>query len=256
MRVIKSSELPDSIREHIMEASGAYLLGTTAVDVQSVTQQPRIETHFYHLPPPECPRAVETMLALYPGLADPYVLSPEYAAFVSGYLIHLVWDEVWAWKVFIPFYYSSGLWTDRRTRSVHHNALRVLLDRDAERELRKGTTLTALLREVAPDHWLPFVEEGALQYWRDWVVTQLADPQAVQTVQVFAERMGVTVAHLEAVAQAISAGTYDPPVPGLEEAIIQFESQALAESLSYLLWYWRFKERLEIGPCVAGISKY
>jgi len=240
--ILAAPALPEQIRATLQEATGPYFLGSTAVDVQAITGQRRSETHFYRFPPTGNPRAGKAMKLAYPELANPYALSPECAAFVSGYLVHLAWDEDWAWDVFGPFYLESGTWPDRLTRSVHHNALRVVQDREAEVILRASPKIKAALRRTEPDHWLPFVPDEALRRWRDWIVCQLENPARVQTAQVFAERMGVSVEHLETVVRAVRTGTYKPPLPGLEEAIARFEIHAQIDSIHALEQYWRAPE--------------
>ena len=38
---------------------------------------------------------MQTMLRTWPALTDPWALPPEQAAFVTGYLAHLWFDEFW-----------------------------------------------------------------------------------------------------------------------------------------------------------------
>ncbi len=236
--VLDSAHLPEEIRQCLRLNLGAYLLGNTAVDVQSLTGQPRYETHFYHVHDKHKRRAGETLLMAHPYLAHPHRLLPVQAAFISGYLLHLVWDECWLREIYRPFYMEATLWPDHLTRSVHHNALRVLVDRQAEAKLRTWAELIPLLRSTEPDAWLPFIDKEALRRWRDWLADQLADPASVQTARVFAERMGISPEHLEAVIRAIAENTYRPTVPGLHAAIATFESHAHAESLTALKAYW------------------
>lgn len=237
--ILESDSLPAGIRAHLHRYTGAFLLGSTAVDVQSITGQGRAETHFYHVFQDNPARAGDTLLAAHPELASPHRLDPARAAFIIGYLAHLVWDELWLWNVFRPFYMESHLWPDRLTRNVHHNALRVLADRQAEAELRSWPGLSALLRNTHPSGWLPFVTDPALEQWRNWLADQLDDTAEVQTAQVFARRMGVSTDHLEAVALSIAMDTYRPSIPGLHTAVEAFEAQALAESIAALTRYWQ-----------------
>lgn len=241
--VLASARLPEVIRQAARAHLGAFLLGNTAVDVQSLTGQSRFDTHFYHVHHANPLSAGETLLATYPELAHPARLQPAHAAFVNGYVAHLAWDECWLRAVFRPFYMESDLCPDRLTRNIHHNALRVLLDRQAEAALRRWPALAALLRSVQPDRWLPFVQPEALCRWRDWVTEQLADPSAVETAQVFAERMGISPEHFETVICAVEQDTYRPPVPGLRDALIAFESTALTESIEALKAYWGIGSR-------------
>jgi len=237
--VLADARLPEAIRQAMHAHLGAFLLGNTAVDVQSLTGQPRFDTHFYHVHGDNTARAVETLMTTYPELENPSRLNPAHAAFVSGYVVHLAWDERWLHDIFRPFYLESDLWPDRLTRNVHHNALRVLVDRQAEATLRRWPDLVPLLRSVQPDRWLPFVQPEALCRWRDWVVDQLADPEAVETAQVFAERMDISPEHFETVISAVEQNTYQPHVPGLRHALSAFETRALAESIEALKDYWR-----------------
>jgi len=236
--ILADARLPETIRQAMDAHLGGFLLGNTAVDVQSLTGQPRFDTHFYHVHGDSTARAGETLLAAYPELAEPQQLHPAHAAFISGYLAHLAWDECWLRDVFRPFYMESSLWPDRLTRNIHHNALRVLMDRQAEAALRRWSDLVPLLRSVQPGHWLPFVQPEALCRWRDWVADQLADPGAVETAHVFAGRMGISPEHFETVISAVEQDTYHPPVPGLRDALSTFEAAALAESIEALKGYW------------------
>ncbi len=242
--ILADARLPETIRQAMGEHLGAFLLGNTAVDVQSLTGQQRFATHFYHVHGENPTRASETLLATYPELADPARLHPAHAAFVSGYLAHLAWDECWLYDVFRPFYLESDLWPDRLARNIHHNALRVLMDRQAEATLRRWPNpLLLLLREVRPDHWLPFVQSEALYRWRDWVTDQLANPEAVETALVFAGRMGISPEHFEAVISAVDQDTYRPPVLGLRDALSTFEADALTESIKVLKRYWGVRSK-------------
>ncbi len=189
------------------------------------------------------------MIRLYQELAHPAELPPARAAFITGYLVHLAWDEIWAWDIFVPFYRDGQQWPDRtttRTREffVHHNALRVWLDRQAYAGLRDRAEIPGLLRETASDHWLPFAADWALAQWRDWLVEQLEDPSLIQTAEVFAERLHIPVPRLEAIVAEMTAGDY-ATVPGIEAALASYETAALTESLQTVLRYWGIERRLD-----------
>lgn len=221
-----------------MEEAGAFLLGNTAGDVQTLTGQRRVETHFYTIPPGRHPRAWERMLNAYPELADPHTLSPEQAAFVSGYLVHLAIDEDWAWDVFCPLYLKSDAWPDHGTFMIHHNALRVVLDRQAEAQIRAQWEILEALRDVRADGWLPFVSGDALQQWHDWLTEQLTDATEIQTTWVFAKRMGISPEHLERVVQRVETDIDEHRNPALEAGLASFEAHAQADGLSVLRRYW------------------
>ncbi|NIV34949.1 MAG: hypothetical protein GWN58_37485, partial [Anaerolineae bacterium] len=54
-------------------------------------------------------------------------------------------------------------------------------------------------RQVDPQDWLGFVSDDHLRAWRDWLVGQFEPGHSVQTAEVFAQRMGISVAEVEAV---------------------------------------------------------
>ncbi|MCU0520184.1 MAG: hypothetical protein MUF84_05790 [Anaerolineae bacterium] len=226
-----------------MEAEfGAFLLGNTAGDVQSITGQPRLETHFYSLSDLQHSPAAGRLLSAYPELSDPALLSPPHAAFLSGYLVHLVWDQIWAEDIFIPLYRDAEFWPDRVARYVHHNALRIHLDRESYDSLDRAR-LVRLLDGVTPARWLPFVADVALEDWRDWLVEQLVDPDRVQTAAVFSERMKTPVSALEEIVDVMARGDY-ADVPDLAPALAQYEDRGLTESGLVLLRYWGVGPRL------------
>ncbi len=230
--------LPVSARENLSRESHAYYLGNTAADVQAITGQRRCETHFYHLVDLATVRPYVALLTAWPHLADPYRLTPAQAAFISGYLAHLIWDEFWAREVFIPFYMDKERWIDQLDCNIHHNALRVRLDQEAEVALRARRSPARLIQAAAPEHWLPFVTDAALCRWRDWLVAQLLDPAKVETAQVFAERMDIPVEQLQAMIPIVGGADDPAPVSGLHDALMRFEQRSLAESVNVLSRYW------------------
>ncbi len=244
-QVLRAPGLPGPLAASLTEEHGAFLLGNTAGDVQSITGQARLETHFYSLADLQHGDAGDRLLSAHPELSNPLVLSPAHAAFASGYLVHLVYDQIWAEDIFIPLYRDAETWPDRMSRFVHHNALRVHLDREAYTSLDRDQC-AASLESITPEHWLPFVPDAALIEWRKWLVEQLLDPGRVQTAAVFAERMGVPVSALRDIASAMARGTY-ADVPGLGPALGRYDAAGLRESTQVLLRYWGIGPRLEFA---------
>lgn len=251
--VLNHPDLPARLRALLRRELGPFLLGTTATDVQSITGQARAETHFYRLSEGRNISPADKMLCLYPELAPPQTISPAHAAFITGYLVHLAWDVLWAWDIFVPFYRDAEQWPSRRDFFVHHNALRVWLDRTAYTDLRRDPGLPCLLQETQSDHWLPFVPDTALGRWRDWLVEQLGDPTQVQTAEVFSERLRVPVACLEDLVAEMESGRYTT-VPGIEAALASYEAAALTESLRTILRYWGIERRLDWVPVTESVT--
>lgn len=247
--IIGQRAIPASIRDLLSEALGAYLLGSTAADVQVITGQPRVATHFYKLDDCGSPVAVDRLLERYPGLADPTALSIDQAAFVTGYLVHLVWDELWARDIFLPYYRDADHWPDRLAYFLHHNALRVWLDQQAYRALKRFQEVPMVLERIEVREWLQPAPMWALESWRDWLVGQLMDPASVQTAEVFAERMHVPIGNLMSIVEEMAAGTYTR-VPDIRGPLDRYERDALSASCQMLLRYWGIADKLEVMKAI------
>lgn len=194
--ILDEDVLPSSIRRLLIQQRGPFLLGHTAPDVQTVSGQAREETHFYTIPPTTDCAAHEVLFATHPALTHAETLLSAQAAFVAGYVAHLLLDELWLDRIFFS-YFGERAWNSRRERAFLHNVLRTWMDREDQQRLN-GSVVT-VLAQVEPQDWLPFVSDEYLRMWRDWLVEQLSPGHSVQTAEVFAQRMGVSAAEVETV---------------------------------------------------------
>lgn len=194
--ILHDSDLSVAVRRTLRSQRGAFYLGNTAPDVQTVSGQARDGTHFYSVPRTSTRPAYEALFDAYPGLAHPWDLPPGQATFIAGYIAHLEVDEVWLDEVFIPHFVEQD-WGTRHERLFTHNVLRTWMDREAYARL--NSDVVEALREAEPQGWLPFAEDEHVRMWRDWLVEQLEPGNALQTAEVFAERMGVTAIELESI---------------------------------------------------------
>jgi hypothetical protein len=193
--ILRGDSLSSAARRLLAQQRGSFLLGHTAPDVQTVSRQPRDETHFYAIPRVSDRQAYEALFAAYPVLARAEELPPAHAVFIAGYIAHLSVDELWLTDIFQRYFLQD--WAPLRERVFLHNVLRVWMDRRDQRRLDEGVVVA--LQEAEPLGWLPFVGDENLRAWRDWLVEQLGPGQGVQTAQVFARRMGVPEEEMEAV---------------------------------------------------------
>lgn len=169
----------------------AFLLGNTAPDVQTVSGQDRQATHFFNLPiQPWAQPAWERLLSLYPFLAQPARLPTPQAAFLAGYLCHLQADWLWVVEIYSPVFGPTVAWQTFSHRLYLHNVLRAYLDLQILAHLPANIGMG--LERAYPQRWLPFVEDRYLCQWRDSLGRQLRPGSAVQTVEVFAARQGIS----------------------------------------------------------------
>lgn len=189
--LIHRPNLPDPIKHFLQHARCEFLFGNTAPDVQVVSGQARITTHFFDLPIHEndCP-PWDQLLADYPHLAAAERLRPSQAAFMAGYLCHLQADWRWILDIFSPVFGPGCSWATFQDRLYYHNILRTYLDQDIIPSL--SADMYICLDDVNPDGWLPFVDSQAINNWRDFLSAQLQPGAISQTVQVFSSRQGIS----------------------------------------------------------------
>ena len=148
---------------------GAYLLGATAPDVRIITRRPRAETHFFDLGSGRAGDGVRGLLTAHPELASP--VSDAQAAFVAGYITHLVADETWITTVYRRSFDGAGAFGSAAAAQLFDRAAQLTLDRGAERRVR------SLLPDISrPDDGLGAgpITAATLCEWREWVVEFLS----------------------------------------------------------------------------------
>jgi hypothetical protein len=190
--LVNCSTLPDKIRNFLQAAPYEFLFGSTAPDVQVISGQPRLETHFFNLPilAGDQP-AWEKLLDDYPRLSIAKKLPATQAAFMAGYLCHLQADWRWITDIFAPVFGPGRLWGTFQQRLYYHNVLRAFLDQEVLPGLAAG--MDGCLGQVKPFGWLPFVRDDHLAAWRDFLAPQLHAGAATQTLEVFSARQGISV---------------------------------------------------------------
>jgi hypothetical protein len=236
--LLSHKHMDEQLSGQLQPATGAFLLGNTAADIQTLTHASRTSTHFYSIRYAQPTWGWENMLVEYPELANPHHLDTQKAAFISGYLVHLFWDEVWTREIFTPFFMDASWWTDRLTYVIYHNALRVIHDRCAHVELRKHENTLKQLAETQPDNWLPFASDSVLNQWRNWLVEQLQHGGKSHTIRVFSERMGIAPAQFSDIIDKLDGNNFDE-IPGLATALDSTYEKSLAGSLNLLAQYWQ-----------------
>ena len=213
----------------------AFYLGSVAPDVNAISPLPRRDTHFYRVPPDEAEMAYPTMLARYPQLTNVAGMPPAQATFVAAYSAHLLLDLVWLRQIVVPFFYLPQHLGDRQQRELTHFILLTYLDTIALQALPE--TAEATLAAAQPDLWIPFVADDILRDWQMMLVTQLAPGAPVKTIEIYAERLGMSAA-------AFAANLQDPAwmkaqvfnkIPVAEvQAVLQ---RAVAPSLELITGY-------------------
>jgi hypothetical protein len=199
--LLKYPALREEVRHFLLDSICIFLFGNTAPDVQVVSGQPRLATHFFDLPIQEnAALAWELMTSEYPSLAQAERLSKQQAAFVAGYLCHLQADWMWVKDIFSPVFGPRCSWGSFSERLYLHNVLRAYLDVRILPELRSG--MDSCLQQAEPNGWLPFVDDRHLIEWRNKLFPQLQPGAATQTVEVFSTRGGISAPEFSALLES------------------------------------------------------
>jgi hypothetical protein len=198
--VLADPALPPVAREVLATQRGAFLFGTIAPDVQTVSGQTREATHFFTLPLTDARPAHQLLFADHPALAHVDSLPPAQAAFIAGYASHLALDELWIAQVFSPYFGPEAEWGTFRERLLIHNVLRTWLDQRDQSRL--GDDVRETLAQVEPHGWLPFVSDLHLSLWRDEITAELAPGATIRTAEVFAERLRVPPAEIHRILES------------------------------------------------------
>jgi hypothetical protein len=234
--ILAHRQLAPEVKAALMADLPAFLLGNTAPDVQTLSGQPRAATHFFNVPLRGAPPAGPRMLASHPALAGRAGLPTTQAAFLAGYLAHLVFDQLWVRDIFEPFFGEEPSWGSFRERLYLHNALRAVWDAEDLARLRPAVALN--LKAAEPLGWLPFVDDHHLRAWRDLIADQLTSG-AGRTVEVFAQRMRAdpkAFAALLASPEEMERCVFSHLPPG---ALDEYRALALAGSVRVICAYWQ-----------------
>lgn len=178
----------------LRQSWAAFCLGNVAPDYQVLGAVPREETHFYPLPPQPEIDAGAAMLRRYPELRATRCQSRDQAVFVAGYLSHLLVDLAWFRDILQPYFVEPEGLGDVEERILLHNLTLMVLDQRLSRRLPAG--LDKVLQSSNPTQWLPFAADEDLIAWRDYLVGQLVEDGAIQTVEIYAQRMSIAAAEL------------------------------------------------------------
>ena len=245
-------DLSPNARRLLDRWQGPFLLGHTAPDVKTVSGQKREASHFYTIPRSSDRPAYLALFDTHPGLARVDALSPSQAAFIAGYVAHLLLDELWLDCVFQRYFLQD--WGPLAERLFLHNVLRTWVDlRD---QARLNGTAAQVLQQAEPDGWLPFVDDEYIRRWRDWLVEQLTTGHRMETAKVLADRMGIPAEEVEAVVQSPEQMERRVFQHFPRSAMEAFRERGSRQSVRLVEWYVGLsaegeteRSRITVGEC-------
>jgi len=152
---------------------GNLYLGSTAPDIRVITSWERERTHFFDLGNFGEQSGVYSFLRAYPTLARRGSVSRPIAAFVAGYLSHLVMDEAWINSVYRPHFGSASPLGGGLKANVMDRALQFSLDRDrrSDRDLIAHVVDAVARCDLGLE--VGFIDSDTLQQWHRVVLEMM-----------------------------------------------------------------------------------
>lgn len=177
LHTVIAKEVADRLRHRALdEERGNLYLGSTAPDIRVITRWERERTHFFDLANFDEQSGVAGLFQVYPRLARPASLNRPTAAFVAGYLTHLVMDETWINTIYRPFFGErSPLGSDLRA-NIMDRAIQFSLDR--ERRSDRGLIIHVLNEVARCDLALEvdFIDGETLRRWQEVILDVVKHP--------------------------------------------------------------------------------
>jgi hypothetical protein len=189
---------------------GYFLLGAVSPDVRAITKRDRAEYHYAPLTFAEVGDGVRGLFAAHPRLRDNANNDETTAAFVAGYITHILLDESWISGVFRPHFDRSE---DDEYSKVMDRALQLELDRIAEKSVERAMpAFRAATRPVDTG----LVAADTLEEYRAFVIRLLDQ--------------GFSWERLRFMARRIASGDEDHPANQIAEEFLK----AMPESFESL----------------------
>ena len=190
---------------------GAYYLGATTPDIRVLTRGDRAQTHFFDLHNFEEQNGVERLFEREPALRDARALDSATAAFMAGYISHLVMDEDYITQIYRPLFGQRSSIAGDELADVMDKALQWDIDRTARGDETKAAEIKRALMESAVEVNVAFVARETLLKWRDMSAEVIGTPATVERlVRFLGRRMPELALDHEA-----SAATFAEGVPAL-----------------------------------------
>src|SRR5207237_1899971 len=220
----------------------------TTPDIRVLTRWDRERTHFFDLNDLGEQSGVHRLFEEQPRLRDVTSIDASTAAFVAGYISHLVLDEEYITQIYRSYFGEGGVLGDELMANVMDRLLQLHLDRQeredgcAVAEIRDALARTAV--EVAVD----FIGRDKLVEWRGWQI------ELISTAPRFEKMM---VRHLHAVGiegeEAISRFFEEHSDELLRETIERVGEERVRDYLSTAKTKARraMKEYLSLESCTA-----
>lgn len=177
LHTVIAKEVGDRLRHRVLDAErGNLYLGSTAPDIRVITRWERGRTHFFDLHNFGEQNGTAGLFNAHPRLGQAGSLPPGTAAFVAGYVTHLVMDELWINTIYRPFFgQRSPLGGDLRA-NIMDRAIQFSLDREKriDRELMAHVLTEVARSDLALE--IEFIDGDTLRRWKELILDVVDHP--------------------------------------------------------------------------------
>jgi hypothetical protein len=189
LHTVIAKEVANRLRHRTLEEErGNLYLGSTAPDIHVITRWKRERTHFFDLSSFDEQSSVASLFEAHPRLREPGDLSVAAAAFVAGYVTHLVVDELWINTIYRPFFGErSPLGGDARA-NIMDRALQFSLDR--QKRVDRGL-MAHVLNEIARADLamdVELIDGETLGRWKEIILDMMNHPPDWERFRYIASR--------------------------------------------------------------------
>jgi hypothetical protein len=217
-------------------AQPAFLLGAISPDARILSGLPREATHFFDIPPEDGRPASARLLDEWPALRCEAVADRRQAAYIAGYMTHLVMDQTWVEQVVMPGLFIDGVvWGFGHPNWRLYTILMTYLEHRAEARL-PGAALDRLKR-AQPERWLPFLDDQTLLRWRETIIRIVENGGAARVSREFARTNGLAADEMAAIvgSEARMAEVAYPTIPRAQ--LLAFEDEVRGRSAGAVMDY-------------------
>lgn len=170
-------ELAGEVASPAIDADrGAFYLGATTPDIRVLTRWDREQTHFFSLNDFEEQDGLRLLFESQPQLREAALLNAPTAAFMAGYISHLVMDEDYICQVYRPVFGERSALRGDVTANLMDRLLQFELDRRDREEPTRIDEIRQALQETAVDVSIGFIARETLLDWRKISVDIINNP--------------------------------------------------------------------------------
>jgi len=177
LHTVVAKRVGGELRHRLLdEDPGSFYLGSTAPDIRILTRWERERTHFFDLHNFDRQDGVRAMFEAYPALARPAGLNPATAAFIAGYMAHLVMDEIWINDIYRPFFGPCSPQGGDVRANIMDRAIQYELDRQTRSDREAVAHIVKELARTALDVEVGFIDKDTIARWRALTLEAVNQP--------------------------------------------------------------------------------